>query len=106
MWVLHCCSWVRGTHQLDSSPAIISAVQCLAGKPAVQCLAGNPVDFLRAASRRLPAWPLQVGFSYPVVPKGKARIRVQLSAAHEPEHLDAAITAFKEVGAELGVLPA
>ena len=44
------------------------------------------------------------GFYYPVVPKGQARIRVQLSAAHEPEHLDKAIAAFAKVGRELGVL--
>ena len=45
-----------------------------------------------------------IGFYYPVVPKGKARIRVQMSAAHEQHHLDKAITAFIKVGKELGVI--
>ncbi|QOI96273.1 MAG: glycine C-acetyltransferase [Flammeovirgaceae bacterium] len=45
-----------------------------------------------------------IGFFFPVVPKGQARIRVQLSAAHEKHHLDKAIQAFTEVGKELGVL--
>ena len=45
-----------------------------------------------------------IGFFFPVVPKGKARIRVQLSAAHEKVHLDKAIAAFTKVGKELGVI--
>ncbi|TDT46145.1 glycine C-acetyltransferase [Maribacter spongiicola] len=45
-----------------------------------------------------------IGFFYPVVPKGKARIRVQLSAAHTIEHLDSAIKAFTEVGKELKIV--
>jgi glycine C-acetyltransferase len=45
-----------------------------------------------------------IGFYYPVVPKGEARIRVQLSAGHETEHLDKAISAFTKVGKELGVI--
>ncbi len=45
-----------------------------------------------------------IGFFYPVVPQGEARIRVQLSAAHERDHLDRAIEAFTQVGKELGVL--
>ena len=45
-----------------------------------------------------------IGFYYPVVPKGQARIRVQISAGHERHHLDQAIAAFIEVGKELGVI--
>ena len=45
-----------------------------------------------------------IGFFFPVVPKGQARIRVQLSAAHEKAQLDKAIAAFTKVGKELGVL--
>ena len=45
-----------------------------------------------------------IGFYYPVVPQGKARIRVQISAGHDTGHLDKAIAAFTKVGKELGVL--
>jgi len=45
-----------------------------------------------------------IGFFFPVVAKGQARIRVQLSAAHEMHHLDKAIAAFTKVGKELGVI--
>ncbi len=45
-----------------------------------------------------------IGFFYPVVPKGQARIRVQISAAHEQEHLDAAINAFTKIGKSLEVI--
>jgi glycine C-acetyltransferase len=45
-----------------------------------------------------------VGFSFPVVPKGQARIRTQMSYAHDKEHIDKAIAAFAEVGKQLGVL--
>lgn len=45
-----------------------------------------------------------IGFFFPVVPKGKARIRVQLSAAHTRDHLDKAINAFIKIGKELGVI--
>jgi glycine C-acetyltransferase len=45
-----------------------------------------------------------IGFSFPVVPKGKARIRVQLSAAHESTHIERAVGAFTRIGQELGVL--
>ena len=44
------------------------------------------------------------GFFYPVVPKGQARIRVQISAAHTPEQIDRAVAAFEKVGRELGAI--
>ncbi len=56
------------------------------------------------ASRLLEEGIYVIGFFFPVVAKGQARIRVQLSAAHEQEHLDRAISAFTKVGEELGVL--
>jgi glycine C-acetyltransferase len=56
------------------------------------------------AARLLAAGIYVIGFSYPVVPKGEARIRVQLSAVHERSHLDRAIEAFANVGKELGVI--
>jgi glycine C-acetyltransferase len=56
------------------------------------------------AARLLEKGIYVIGFYYPVVPQGKARIRVQLSASHTREHLDKAIGAFTEVGKELGVL--
>jgi glycine C-acetyltransferase len=56
------------------------------------------------ASRLLEEGIYVIGFFYPVVPQGEARIRVQLSAAHQRKHLDRAIEAFTKVGNELGVL--
>ncbi len=56
------------------------------------------------AARLLEEGIYVIGFYYPVVPKGQARIRVQLSAAHEKEHLDKAIAAFTKVGKEMGVI--
>ncbi len=58
------------------------------------------------AARLLEEGIYVTGFYYPVVPKGEARIRVQLSAAHDRKHLDHAISAFIKVGRELGVLKA
>ena len=56
------------------------------------------------ASRLLAEGIYVIGFFYPVVPNGQARIRVQVSAAHEKRHLDRAIEAFTRVGKDLGVL--
>ena len=56
------------------------------------------------ANRLLEEGIYVIGFFYPVVPKDKARIRVQLSASHEKEHIDKAIEAFTKVGKELGII--
>jgi glycine C-acetyltransferase len=56
------------------------------------------------AARLLEEGIYVIGFFFPVVAKGQARIRVQISAAHEQKHLDKAIEAFTKVGKELGVL--
>lgn len=58
----------------------------------------------KMAARVLEEGIYVIGFFFPVVPKGQARIRVQISAAHERHHLDKAIEAFTKVGRELGVI--
>lgn len=60
----------------------------------------------RFAERLLEEGIYAIGFFFPVVPQGKARIRTQMSAAHTREHLDRAIDAFVRIGRELGVIPA
>src|SRR5690606_36358251 len=56
------------------------------------------------ASKLLDEGIYVIGFFFPVVPKGQARIRVQISAAHERHHLDKAINAFTRIGKELSVI--
>jgi glycine C-acetyltransferase len=56
------------------------------------------------ATRLLEKGIYVIGFSFPVVPKGQARIRVQISAAHTREHIDKAIQGFTEIGRELGII--
>jgi glycine C-acetyltransferase len=56
------------------------------------------------AARLLEEGIYVIGFFYPVVPQGKARIRVQISAGHDQVHLEKAVAAFTKVGKELGVI--
>jgi glycine C-acetyltransferase len=72
--------------------------------PIVPILLYDAVVAQKFASRLLDEGIYAIGFFYPVVAKGQARIRVQLSAAHERDHLDRAIAAFAKIGKELGVL--
>ncbi|MHB1921338.1 MAG: glycine C-acetyltransferase [Chitinophagaceae bacterium] len=72
--------------------------------PIVPIMLYDAVLAQQMAARLLEKGIYVIGFFFPVVAKGKARIRVQLSAAHSTQHLEQAIQAFKEVGQELGVL--
>jgi glycine C-acetyltransferase len=72
--------------------------------PIVPIMLYDAVMAQNFASRLLDEGIYVIGFFFPVVPKGQARIRVQLSAAHETHHLDKAIAAFTKIGKELGVL--
>ncbi len=72
--------------------------------PIVPVMLGDAVLATRMADRLLQEGIYVVGFSYPVVPKDQARIRVQLSAAHTHAQLEEAVSAFAKVGRELGVL--
>jgi glycine C-acetyltransferase len=72
--------------------------------PIVPVMLGDAALAGRFAERMLDEGIYVVGFSFPVVPKGQARIRVQVSAAHTREHLDKALGAFERVGRELGVV--
>ena len=72
--------------------------------PIVPIMLYDAVVAQQFAARLLEEGIYVIGFFYPVVAKGLARIRVQLSAAHEQHHLDKAIAAFTKVGEELGVL--
>ncbi len=71
--------------------------------PIVPIMLGDAVLAQKMAARLLEKGIYVIGFFYPVVPKGTARIRVQISAAHSKEDLDFAIKAFKEVKDEMGI---
>ncbi|HZU39390.1 MAG TPA: glycine C-acetyltransferase [Gemmataceae bacterium] len=72
--------------------------------PILPVMLGDAALASRMADRLLERGIYVIGFSYPVVPKGQARIRIQLSAAHTPEQLQRAAGAFAEIGKELGVI--
>ena len=72
--------------------------------PIIPVMLGDAVLAQKMAARMLEKGIYVVGFSFPVVPRGQARIRTQMSAAHTRQHLDRAISAFIEVGKELEVI--
>lgn len=75
-----------------------------ADHPIIPVMLGDARLASEMADRLLDQGVYVVGFSFPVVPKGEARIRTQMSAAHTPEHVDTAIEAFISVGRDLGVV--
>ncbi|MBF0303690.1 MAG: glycine C-acetyltransferase, partial [Desulfamplus sp.] len=72
--------------------------------PIIPVMLGDALIATKMAKLLLDEGIYVVGFAFPVVPKGEARIRTQMSAVHEKSHLDKAITAFEKVGRELGVI--
>jgi glycine C-acetyltransferase len=72
--------------------------------PIIPVMLGDAVLAKEMAARLLKEGIYVVGFSFPVVPRGQARIRTQMSAAHQPHHIDKAVVAFAKVGRELGVI--
>jgi len=72
--------------------------------PIMPVMLGDAALAARMADSLLEEGVYVIGFSYPVVPKGEARIRVQVSAAHTREQLTQAVTAFEKVGRELGII--
>jgi len=74
------------------------------GHPIIPVMLGDAKLATEMSNRLLDEGVYVIGFSFPVVPKGEARIRAQMSAAHTTEHIDTAIEAFVKVGRELGVV--
>ncbi|HKE41339.1 MAG TPA: glycine C-acetyltransferase [Casimicrobiaceae bacterium] len=72
--------------------------------PIIPVMLGDAALATRMADALLSEGVYVIGFSYPVVPKGKARIRTQMSAAHTPEQIDRAVEAFAKVGKAMGVI--
>ncbi|MCS7161581.1 MAG: aminotransferase class I/II-fold pyridoxal phosphate-dependent enzyme, partial [Gemmatales bacterium] len=72
--------------------------------PILPVMIGDAALSVRMADELLQEGIYVIGFSYPVVPQGQARIRIQVSALHEPEHLERAAAAFRTVGRRLGVI--
>ena len=65
---------------------------------------GDTADAIALSDRLLERGAFVVGFGYPVVPRGEARIRCQVSAAHEREHLDRVLDAMEAIGTDLGLI--
>ena len=96
----------------DNAARFRAAMQALgfrlggAGHPIIPVLLGDARLAQQMAEGMLAEGVYVIGFSFPVVPHGEARVRTQMSAAHTPEHIDQAVAAFAKVGRGLGVIAA
>ena len=72
--------------------------------PIIPIMLGEASLAHKMANKLLKEGIYVIGFSYPVVPQGEARIRIQVSAGHEIPDLNQAVAAFKKIGAELGLI--
>ena len=96
---------LRHNTQLFRTRMAAAGFRLVAGEhPIVPVMLGDAALAARFAERLLEYGVYVIGFSYPVVPLGQARIRTQMCAGHTPEQLERAIAAFVAVGGELGVL--
>ncbi len=75
-----------------------------AGHPIIPVMLGDAKVAGEMAARLLEEGIYVIGFSFPVVPKGEARIRTQMSAAHSSDDIEQAVAAFSRIGTEMGVL--
>ena len=74
------------------------------GHPIIPVMIGDAATAAEMADRLLELGIYVIAFSYPVVPKGSARIRTQMNAAHSDEDIDRTIAAFASVGSEMGLV--
>jgi glycine C-acetyltransferase len=100
---LRTCLWANAAHFRAQMSA--AGFDLVPGEhPIIPVMLGDAKVASNFAQRLLAEGVYVIGFSYPVVPHGRARIRTQMSAAHTREHLDKAVAAFAKVGRELGVI--
>jgi len=116
------CSALAAIQELESHPELLAKqreniryfreqLSALGYKPLpgesaiIPIIVGETAFAIKMSELLLKKGVFVTGFGFPVVPEGTARIRVQMSAALEREHLDKALAAFEKVGAELGLLP-
>ena len=93
-----------GPRHAGVAPVLGGGCQIAAGAVTTDALADTSITGVKFAAGMMDHHVYVTAFSFPVVPRGQARIRTQMSAAHSPEDIDRAVAAFTAVGRELGVI--